>query len=727
MSLLSRLQAAFSALKGSRATKRPDWPEQLIGEMFALPSVDLEFPKARRLVSTVAKCSSLLANDVAQLPMIFEQGEGEDWKAIARKPGNIVDIWESANYADTAFELKRDLQEALNTQGNAYLFLDGPNPKKPLNLWSLHAHLVTPKVSRGRIVDHYSYDRGGVIERIEPSRIIHLRKYNSEDQPVGLSPLEAVRLQYESKYDISRLIQKMLRAGGIANGYFKVPAQNGVPVTLTEPERKAMEKQLLRHHGGIDNAFKPIVLDVLEWVQSGLTLEQIKAVELSAVSEYEIAGIWHIPPERIGLPGKAASGGLNGTGTNSSERDYWQSGVMPETTLRDTVLTERFCKLFGSNIRVRTDFSQVIALQQPLLDQATAMTTLAGRPCYTVNEVRKLMGQPAIDDPSADVLYEAPVPSFGGPNADPNADPATDTGKGDAAPDANEKKPDAAAKSRMIDGDEQREMLRKRASADIKRYERQMEREFVAFFDTQEARVQAALELSARSKRTVSADDLLDFDEADEAAIQRILAELVRQRGEAALAEIGLTLELQIHNARAAAFITANAQRVLTNTTETTRRMLREALAQGVSQGQGISELAAIVRDVFDNRRSNAITIARTEIVSAYNFATTDAWAQSGEVESHEWLSSRDTIVRPTHVEADGQTVELGSTFTVGEAALSFPGDPTGIPQEVINCRCTTLPILKQRSRKLPSAADWFRQNPNGTALRRNRIKDYIS
>lgn len=52
------------------------------------------------------------------------------------------------------------------------------------------------------------------------------------------------------------------------------------------------------------------------------------------------------------------------------------------------------------------------------------------------------------------------------------------------------------------------------------------------------------------------------------------------------------------------------------------------------------------------------------------------------------WIATIDGKTRHTHFAADGQRAPLSGTFTVGNAALRFPGDPDGPPGEVLNCRC---------------------------------------
>ncbi|WP_298444658.1 phage minor head protein [Gordonia sp. (in: high G+C Gram-positive bacteria)] len=88
--------------------------------------------------------------------------------------------------------------------------------------------------------------------------------------------------------------------------------------------------------------------------------------------------------------------------------------------------------------------------------------------------------------------------------------------------------------------------------------------------------------------------------------------------------------------------------------------------------------------------------IARTEAhgaVQAGSYAAAlQNEADSGESWHKRWLATDDPRTRVTHRVADGQTVPIREKFRVGGFLLDRPGDPLVIaPQEVINCRCTSL------------------------------------
>ena len=77
------------------------------------------------------------------------------------------------------------------------------------------------------------------------------------------------------------------------------------------------------------------------------------------------------------------------------------------------------------------------------------------------------------------------------------------------------------------------------------------------------------------------------------------------------------------------------------------------------------------------------------------NAGRIDAMKQNGVVK-HQWLSAGDELVRsePFNHAIDGQTVAVGELFTT---MLRWPLDPDSsgsVPENLVNCRCLTLPIV---------------------------------
>ena len=82
-------------------------------------------------------------------------------------------------------------------------------------------------------------------------------------------------------------------------------------------------------------------------------------------------------------------------------------------------------------------------------------------------------------------------------------------------------------------------------------------------------------------------------------------------------------------------------------------------------------------------------TTSKTEVNSAVSFGRQQQMIED-EVEKHEWVSSRDGAVRDSHANLDGKVVTVGKEFGYG---LEYPGDPSAGVEQIVNCRCTTLPL----------------------------------
>lgn len=138
----------------------------------------------------------------------------------------------------------------------------------------------------------------------------------------------------------------------------------------------------------------------------------------------------------------------------------------------------------------------------------------------------------------------------------------------------------------------------------------------------------------------------------------------------------------------------------MVRTPDETFDLIAAEVTGAANDGESIPEVAERIAVVLDATgterwRNRATVVARTETMGALNAGRDDAFTEvAADLRTpfeRMWLATDDTRTRPTHADAEGQRAPLGSPFTVGGASLMRPGDPTGPPQEVIQCRCTTL------------------------------------
>jgi hypothetical protein len=118
-------------------------------------------------------------------------------------------------------------------------------------------------------------------------------------------------------------------------------------------------------------------------------------------------------------------------------------------------------------------------------------------------------------------------------------------------------------------------------------------------------------------------------------------------------------------------------------------------LGKGHDANENPAQLAARVRNVLSvtgtqNWPARAQTVAVTEVHRAFNFggiaAAQRAQMRDLSVMTKTWIHKHDLRVRAGH--RISQTVPVNQPFIVNEEPLIAPGDPTGSPGNVINCRC---------------------------------------
>lgn len=159
----------------------------------------------------------------------------------------------------------------------------------------------------------------------------------------------------------------------------------------------------------------------------------------------------------------------------------------------------------------------------------------------------------------------------------------------------------------------------------------------------------------------------------------------------------------------------------MSNTPDEVYSLIVREVERGISEGHALERVREEIQTILTSTgtpywKNRAMTVARTETIAAVNagiFRSAQLEAeQRGDVAPFkQWISTEDMRTRPTHVAADQQRTLLSEPFVVGGSRLMFPGDPRGPAAEVINCRCSMLPVV------LGETIDWTdRQNARGTS-----------
>lgn len=173
---------------------------------------------------------------------------------------------------------------------------------------------------------------------------------------------------------------------------------------------------------------------------------------------------------------------------------------------------------------------------------------------------------------------------------------------------------------------------------------------------------------------------------------------LIARRGwEDTMSQLGLDIPFNPDDAILVDTL-ARTRNLMVRTPDEVYRTILHELGLGRDAGETPQQLAARVDRVLsltgtENWPARAKTVAVTEVHRAYNFgaqaAALRAQAKFQPRLMKKWVDRDDARVRVFHREAGNDPpIPVGQPFIVGGESLMAPGDPSGSPSNVINCRC---------------------------------------
>jgi SPP1 gp7 family putative phage head morphogenesis protein len=112
-------------------------------------------------------------------------------------------------------------------------------------------------------------------------------------------------------------------------------------------------------------------------------------------------------------------------------------------------------------------------------------------------------------------------------------------------------------------------------------------------------------------------------------------------------------------------------------------------------QGKNPLQVARMLNRSLDEFEiGRARHTARTETGIAVEQSQHEVYKTSA-VQKKRWVSTLDTKTREAHAKAHGQERPLDDPYIVGGEALMHPLDPNGSPENIVSCRCDSLPVLE--------------------------------
>jgi SPP1 gp7 family putative phage head morphogenesis protein len=173
----------------------------------------------------------------------------------------------------------------------------------------------------------------------------------------------------------------------------------------------------------------------------------------------------------------------------------------------------------------------------------------------------------------------------------------------------------------------------------------------------------------------------------------------------------GMPVEVRfdVQNPAVQEFIKNYSYRFSFDVNQETQKLLSESMSQGFALGEDIRDLRERVKKVFGwgsdpSHNYRALRIARTESIRASNYASDEAYAQSGVVIYKEWFTAFDERTCPFCRSMNGKVIAPKGTFIPkGQSLDGDDGKVMVVGYEDIKapplhpgCRCTLLPVVEK-------------------------------
>ena len=648
-------------------------------------------------------CVRAIAEEVSQIDLRLYRYDSKGNKELVTEHAAIDSI-RTVNDYFTKHELFERLQSNLELDGNEYWFVQPAKVKGLFELYPLIPKYISPVLSVHNYVASYSYIVDGVAMNLNSSQVIHFRNFNPKSDVLGKSTLSAVKDAADTD-DGAKAFNK---------AYFKNNALPSVvleyPQALTPDQIQVLKTSWQEEYAGAQNGYKTAVAsDGLKVTTLETSHSDMEFIEQRRFSRDEILAIFRVPKIIVGIMED-----VNRASAEAAMYAFMQWTILPKMRRIVDTLNEFYLPLFGDKT-LRFEFANKAPEDR---DQLVNFFNAGINNGYlSPNDVRRMLGLPELVD--GEKLY---LPYSLMEYSSPLAKSIAVSG-GDTVQKAVEKATKSivdifAKKKKEIDLDKQKEVFEKRGEAKSRAEQRRrigQEKLYAKtakeLFDDQKERAIDGLkeyldQKSWKANLKAKSIPLLDKDAELKITIDLfspIVALVYKEEGQAGLEQLGLDEEFDIDTPDIKAKIKKNTALLSESMTNTTIETLNKDIIEGLEAGEAIAGLTARISEStgFDKARSEAI--ARTETVRSGAQAEVAAWEESGVVASLVWWTAQDERVDDECAELHGNEVDIGESFiSPGELQDLGEDDYTGVgidtPPRHPNCRCTIIPMLKEKT-----------------------------
>ena len=346
--------------------------------------------------SVVFACIREIAEAAAGVPWQLFQTQA-DGRQEELNDHPLLKLIDRPNPFQGRFELIENLTAYLYLSGNSYIEAVGPSAggqqkpttsrsghKPPTEMYVLRPDRMTVLPDPTHFIRGYEYKVAGQSVKFSRDQVMHLKLFHPLDDWYGLSPIQVAALPVDKINASDRWNAALLRNSAVPSGALVSKKR------LTDEQYGRLKSEMREQVQGVANARSPLLLEEdIDWKEIGTSPKDMDWIAGLKFSALQIAQIYNIPPELIGL--------TPATYQNRKEarKALYTEVVLPALSrLRDSLntwLTPRF----GEGLSLNYNRNAIEALSE---DQTALWRRVNDSRFLTLNEQRALVGYEALPD-----------------------------------------------------------------------------------------------------------------------------------------------------------------------------------------------------------------------------------------------------------------------------------------------------------------------------------------
>lgn len=633
---------------GRRTDPIPPYGMMMTSELFATYAA---LWRAQPAVRTVV---GFMARNIAQLGIhVFDRVDDTNRIRLTDHPlARLFDRPLPPEYKLTRYKLISDLMHDIGIYDQSlWIKLNDGAP----GLLRFPPWRVFPKGGSWMRPEYFEIRGNTGKKELAPEEVVFIRGYNPDDYNVGVSPIESLRTVLAEDMEGARYREQMWKSGSRLSGYIQRPVE--APRWNPGARQRFRDQWDAQYLGWTDDPRTPVLEDGMTFVQAGVTPEQAQYVESRKLTREEVASAYYIPASMVGASES------NFASLREEHQMLYQDALGPWLkSIKEDIELQLLPDFEPTPTTIYVEFNIEEKLKGSFEDQASAMSTLVGRPVMTANEGRARLNLPSTPEGEG-LVVPLNVMIGGQPNPQtPLEEPnATEPNPAAEAPDATEVDGGAQAASRGI----RVKALVPQAATD------NLEGVLSKFFARQESAILSKL----GGKAGPGWWNAERWDNELSADLFPLFLAMGTEAGQATMEEIGEPPE-DYNEDQTLEWMLAHASGVASGINETTMEKVKEAL--------GRDNPLAAVKSLFKwFKESRAKQLAQTSSTQLGGFGTQEAVKQKQKEGTKTWVTGNNP--RSLHKKLDGETVGLYKTFSNG---ARWPGDGHLPVAQRANCNC---------------------------------------